>query len=110
MENYIKQLEQRIIDLERRFLPIEKVLYEKMESEIEVKKMEDITINGTNYTISAVIETNLGTKTIQFNQKGYTEKQALYFAQRDVIFPQMSKLKDMGKVQWFKTISKQIIQ
>ena len=35
----IKELEQRIIDLERRFFPIEKVLYDtELRESIEVKK------------------------------------------------------------------------
>jgi len=105
----IKELEQRIIDLERRFFPIEKVLYEKHREEIEVKKSEDIERDGTNYTIRAVIETDKGKNTIQFNVKGYTEKQALYFANEKVIYPQMVRLQNDGKIRWFKTISKQII-
>lgn len=109
MEEYIKQLEERIVELERRFFPIEKMLYEKFESDIESKKSEDIQRDGTNYNILAKVETDRGITDIKFSVKAYTEKQALFIANRDYIFPNMSRLKDSGKIQWFKTISKQIV-
>jgi hypothetical protein len=105
----IEQLEQRIIDLERRFFPIEKVMYETSKDRIEVVKQQEIDNNGTSYTISAVIETDKGTNTIQFKVKAWTEKQALYYANQNVIFPNMSKLQTEGKIKWFKTISKKIV-
>lgn len=106
----IKELEQRIIDLERRFFPIEKVLYDtELKENIEVKKTEDIERDGTNYTIRAIIETDKGDHNIQFPIKAYTDKQALYFANEKVIFPQMSRLQSEGKIRWFKTKSKQIV-
>ena len=104
-----QELEQRLIDLERRFFPIEKVMYETSKDRIEVVKQQEIDNNGTSYTISAVIETDKGTNTIQFKVKAWTEKQALYYANQNVIFPQMVRLQNDGKIQWFKTISKQII-
>jgi hypothetical protein len=106
----IKELEQRITDLERRFFPIESFLYDNFREPIEVKKNEEIQRDGTTYTISAVIETDKGKKTIQFPIKAWSEKQALYFANEKVIFPNMSKLQSEGKIRWFKTISKQIVK
>jgi len=106
----IKELEKRITDLERRFFPIEKVLYDtELKEIIEVKKSEDIERDGTNYTIFAIIETDKGNKTITFNIKAWSEKQALYFANEKVIYPQMSRLQKEGKIRYFKTISKQIV-
>jgi len=104
-----QELEQRIIDLERRFFPLEKIMYETSEDKIEELKQQEIDNNGTSYTISAVIETDKGTNTIDFKVKAWTEKQALYYANQNVIFPNMSKLQKDGKIQWFKTISKQIV-
>ena len=106
----IKELEQRLIDLERRFFPLEKVMYETSKNEIESFKQQDIDNNGTSYTISAVIETDKGTNTIDFKVKAWTEKQALYYANQNVIYPQMVRLQKDGKIQWFKTISKQIVK
>lgn len=106
----IKELEQRIIDLERRFFPIEKVVYDTSKNEIEVYKQQDIDNNGTNYNVSATIETDRGLSTIQIKVKAWSEKQALYYANEKYIFPNMSRLKEQGKIQWFKTISKQIIK
>jgi hypothetical protein len=106
----IKELEQRLIDLERRFFPLEKVMYETSKNEIESFKQQEIDNNGTSYTISAVIETDKGTNTIDFKVKAWTEKQALYYANQNVIYPQMVRLQNDGKIQWFKTISKQIVK
>ena len=106
----IKELEQRITDLERRFFPIEKVLYEKYRSEIETKKDEDIQRDGTTYKVSALIETDLGRKAIQFEVKAWSEKQALYYANEKIIFPNLTKKKEEGLIKWFKTISKQIVK
>jgi hypothetical protein len=105
----IKELEQRLIDLERRFFPLEKIMYETSKDKIEEFKQQEIDNNGTSYTISAVIETDKGTNTIDFKVKAWTEKQALYYANQNVIFPNMSKLQTEGKIKWFKTISKQIV-
>ena len=105
----IKELEQRLIDLERRFFPIEKIMYETSKNEIEEFKQQEIDNNGTSYTISAVIETDKGMNTIDFKVKAWTEKQALYYANQNVIFPNMSKLQTEGKIKWFKTISKKIV-
>ena len=106
----INELEKRLTDLERRFFPIEKVINSKYKSEVEENKRLDIERDGTNYNIKAVIETNKGKSTINFKVKAWTEKQALYLANENVIFPQMSRLQREGKIEWFKTISKQIIK
>ena len=104
----IKELEKRLTDLERRFFTIEKVINSKYKSEVEENKRLDIERDGTNYNIEAVIETNKGKSTINFKVKAWTEKQALYLANENVIYPQMSRLQNEGKIEWFKTISKQI--
>ena len=110
MEDYIKELESRITDLERRFFPIEKVINSIHKEEVEEQKRLDIERDGTNYTIKAVIETDRDTKTIQFKVKAWSEKQALYFANDKYIYPNMSRLQTEGKIRWFKTISKEIIK
>jgi hypothetical protein len=105
-----QELEQRIIDLERRFFPLEKIMYETSKDKIEELKQQEIDNNGTSYTISAVIETDKGMNTIDFKVKAWTEKQALYYANQNIIYPQMVRLQNDGKIQWFKTISKQIVK
>ena len=106
----IKELEQRLIDLERRFFPIEKVMYDTSKNEIEVYKQQEIDNNGTYYDVSVVVETDLGQKQISIGVKAWSEKQALYYANENYIFPNMTRLKDAGKIKWFKTISKQIVK
>ena len=105
----LKELEQRLIDLERRFYPIEKVVYDTSKNKIEEYKQQDIDNNGTSYNVSVVIETDKGKTTIEIKVKAWTEKQALYYANEQYIFPNMTRLKESGKIQWFKTISKEII-
>jgi hypothetical protein len=104
-----QELEQRLIDLERRFFPIEKVVYDTSKNKIEEYKQQDIDNNGTSYNVSAVIETDKGKTTIQIKVKAWSEKQALYYANEQYIFPNMTRLKENGKIQWFKTISKEIV-
>jgi len=110
MENRIKELEQRIIDLERRFYPIENVMYEQYEKEIELRKSTLIEKEGYNYKVQFKVDTDMGCKDIIFEVKAYTEKQALYIGNRDIVYPNMVRLKESGKIKWFKTIDKQIVK
>lgn len=105
----IKELEQRLTDLERRFFPIEKVVYSTNGEDIEKHKADDINRDGVTYKISALIETDKGNKNVQFELKAWSEKQALFLANRDFIFPNMSRLQSEGKIRWFKTLNKKII-
>ena len=56
------------------------------------------------------VETDKGIRDIVFEVKAYTEKQALFIGNRDIVFPNMNRLKESGKIKWFKTINKQIIK
>ena len=98
MEEYIKQLEQRIIDLERRFYPIEHVVYQTSKTEIESFKQQEIDNNGTSYNVSATIETDKGVTTINFKVKAWSEKQALYYANENYILPASFNLLIFGKI------------
>jgi hypothetical protein len=104
-----KTLEERITDLERRLLPIATFLYERYGKEIETIKLEDINQNGELYKIKYTIETDKGTKDIVIEVKGYSDKQAMFIGNRDIIYPQMSRLHSDGKISWFKTINKQLL-
>jgi len=106
----IEELKQRIIDLERRFFPIEKVVYDSSKNQIEVYKQQEIDNNGTSYNVVATIETDKGITNINLKVKAWSEKQALYYANEKYIFPNMNRLKDEGKIKWFKTINKQIVK
>jgi capsule polysaccharide export protein KpsE/RkpR len=102
-------IEQRLTDLERRFYPIESVLYNMFEKEIESVKSKEIEDKGDTYKVSFTIETDVVTKEVNFEVKAFSEKQALFIGNRDYVFPQMSRLKDNGKIKWFKTINKKIL-
>ena len=73
MEEYIKQLEQRITDLERRFYPIENIMYEQYEKEIELRKSTLIEKEGYSYNVLFIIESDKGRSEIRLSDcKGYT--------------------------------------
>lgn len=105
----IEELEQRLTDLERRFFPIEQVVYSTNGEDIERYKSEAIQKDGNTYKVSALIETDKGNKNVQFEVKAWSDKQALFFANRDFIFPNMNRLQSEGKIRWFKTLNKKII-
>ena len=52
----------------------------------------------------------MGKKDIVIEVRGYSEKQSLFIGNRDIVYPQMSRLKTEGKIQWFKTIDKKVLQ
>jgi len=106
MENNI---EERLLSVERRLEALLKSLSDEHKNRIEIIKDEMVRTDGNTYTIQAIIETDLGEKTIKFDVKGWSDKQALFYANRDIIFPNMKKLQDEGKVKWFKTLKKEII-
>jgi hypothetical protein len=110
MEDLIQKLEQRIIDLERRFYPIENIMYEQYEKEIELRKSTLINQEGYSYKVQYTLETDKGKKDMIVEVKAYTEKQALFISNRDIVYPNMCRLKDSGKIKWFKTINKQIVK
>ena len=104
-----KTLEQRLLDLERRFTPIEKVLYNsELEPLIETEKLRDIEMNGNEYTIKVTFETDKGDFVKVIKQKGYTDKQALYLLDKNILQPKMKELQKAGNIRWYKIKSKQI--
>jgi len=106
MENNI---EERLLSVERRLEALLKSLSDEHKNRIEIIKDEMVRTDGNTYTIQAIIETDLGEKTIKFDVKAWSDKQALFYANRDIIFPNMSKLQSENKIKWFKTLKKEII-
>ena len=100
-------LEQRINDLERRFRPIEYVLYRSEFKElIEDAKGQELNSNGYTFIVTIHFVTNVSEYTKSFEVKAYTNKQAEYLCERDIMNPNMLKLKEMGKIRWWKILSK----
>lgn len=102
-------MEERLLSVERRLRALLNILPEEWKQKVEKEKERMINEEGYEYTISAIIETDKGDKSIKFKVKAWSEKQALYLANNKVIYPQMSRLQSEGKIRWFKTISKQIV-
>ena len=103
-------IEERLLSLERRLEALLHSLTEEHKQRIEVIKDEMVQTTGNAYTIQAIIETDKGEKTIKFDVKAWSDKQALFYANRDIIYPNMIKLQNEGKIKWFKTLSKKIIK
>lgn len=106
----MKTIEERLLDLERRFYPIETVLYSVMKDEIEKEKQKDIDENGREYCVEVTIETDRGIHPPKtFSVKAYSETQAFFICNRDIVFPNMNRLKSEGKVKWFKIKNRKCI-
>jgi hypothetical protein len=104
-----KTLEERITDIERRFFPIETVLYQsELKELIETQKNFEIKNNGNKYFIEVNFQTDKGTYTKVFEVIAYTEKQALFFCDRDILNPNLTELKRLGKIKWYKIINKKV--
>ena len=101
-------MEERLLSVERRLRALLNILPDDWKEKVEREKDRMIDEEGYEYTISAIIETDKGDKSIKFKVKAWSEKQALYLANDKVIYPQMSRLQSEGKIRFFKTKSKQI--
>lgn len=104
-----QSIEERLLSVERRLEALLHSLSDEHKQRIEVIKDEMVQQTGNAYTIQALIETDKGEKSIKFDVKAWSDKQALFYANRDVIYPNMSKLQKEGKIKWFKTLKKEII-
>ena len=102
-----KTIEERITDLERRFRPIEYVLYRsEFEPLIEEAKGVELNNSGKVYMVSVTFETDKGNYTKEFEVKAYTNKQAEFLCDRDIMHPNLSALKKAGKIKWYKIDNK----
>ena len=102
-----KTIEERLTDLERRFRPIEYVLYRsEFEPLIEEAKGVELNNSGKEYIVSVQFQTDKGDYTKQFEVKAYTNKQAEFLCDRDIMHPNLSNLKKAGKIRWYKIINK----
>jgi hypothetical protein len=105
----MNNMEERLLSVERRLRALLNILPDDWKEKVEREKDRMIDEEGYEYTISAIIETDKGDKSIKFKVKAWSEKQALYLANDKVIYPQMSRLQSEGKIRFFKTKHKQIV-
>ena len=105
----MNNMEERLLSVERRLRALLNILPDDWKEKVEREKDRMIDEEGYEYTISAIIETDKGDKSIKFKVKAWSEKQALYLANEKVIYPQMSRLQSEGKIRFFKTKQKQIV-
>lgn len=102
-----KTIEERITDLERRFRPIEYVLYRsEFEPLIEDAKGIEINSNGKDYIVNVQFQTDKGNYTKVFELKAYSPKQAEFFCDRDILNPNLTELKRLGKIKWYRILNK----
>ena len=103
----MKSLEERLTDLERRFRPIEYVLYRsEFKDLIEDAKGVELDSMGKVFVVTVQFQTDKGTYIKTFEQKAYTNKQAEFLCERDIIHPNLQKIKKIGKIRWYKVLSK----
>ena len=111
MEDRIKELEERIVSVERRFQALWNTLSDEAHKEIEgeTRRMIDSDPHSFVYKLKFVIETDKGNKEFPtFEIKAWSEKQAFYLGFQDVIYPACKKAQDEGKIRYFKTFSKEV--
>jgi hypothetical protein len=111
MEDRIKELEERIVSVERRFQALWNSLGEEAHKEIEIETRNLINAdpNSFVYTLKFVVETDKGNKEFPpFEIKAWSEKQAFYLGFQDIIYPACKKAQDEGKIRYFKTKSKSV--
>jgi hypothetical protein len=103
----MKTIEERLTDLERRFRPIEYVLYRsEFKDLIENAKGQEMNNSGNTYIVSVQFETDKGNYIKEFEVKAYTNKQAEFLCDRDIMHPNLSALKKGGKIRWYRILSK----
>ena len=111
MEDIIKELEERIVSVERRFQSLWNTLSDEAHKEIEgeTRRMIESDPNSFVYTLKFVVETDKGKKEFPtFEIKAWSEKQAYYLGFQDIIYPACKKAQDEGKIRYFKTFSKEV--
>ena len=102
-----KSIEERITDLERRFRPIERTLYEsEFKDIIEKNKRMEYQSNGKTFIVTVQFQTDKGDYTKHFDILAYTEKQACYLCDVDVLKPNLDKLKQSNVIKWYKVNNK----
>lgn len=103
----MKTIEERLTDLERRFRPIEYVLYRsEFKDLIEDAKGVEINSNGKDYIVTVQFQTDKGNYTKVFDVKAYTEKQACYLCDVDIMKPNLDKLQALSKIKWYRILNK----
>lgn len=113
MEDRIKELEERIVSVERRFQALWNSLGEEAHKEIEIETHNLINAdpNAEVYWLKFVVETDKGNKEFPpFSIRAWSEKQALYLGFQDIVYPKCKQAQDEGKIRYFKTFSKEIIE
>lgn len=103
----MKTIEERLTDLERRFRPIEYVLYRSQFKDlIEDAKKEELNSEGKTFVVKVQFQTDKNVYIKEFEVKAYTNKQAEFLCERDIIHPNLQELKKLGKIRWYKVLSK----
>jgi hypothetical protein len=103
----MKTIEERITDLERRFRPIEYVLYRsEFKDLIEGAKGVELESSGKVFEVTVYFQTDKDSYIKKFDVKAYTNKQAEYLCDRDIMHPNLSELKKAGKIKWYKIDNK----
>ena len=111
MEDRIKELEERIVSVERRFQALWNSLSTEAHAEIEIETSNLINADPHSfvYTLKFVVETDKGNKEFPpFTIKAWSEKQAYYLGFQDIIYPACKKAQNEGKIRYFKTFSKEV--
>jgi hypothetical protein len=107
LEQLLDRLEERILSNERRLLALLNCLTPQMHEKIELEKDRMRLREGVEYMVQMQIETDRGVKNTQETPIiGWSQKDAEYVYWRDIAYPNLVRMRDEGKIKWFKKVKK----
>jgi hypothetical protein len=95
-------MEQRLLSVERRLEALLRALPDSMKEKVEAEKRKMMEETGEDFLCYYEMETDKGTKDIEFTVRAWSSAQALYIGWEETIYPNIKRLQDESKIRWFK--------
>jgi hypothetical protein len=107
MEEQLLELKEKFLSVERRLVALLNCLTPQMHEKIELEKDRMRLKEGVEYMVQMQIETDRGVKNTQETPIiGWSQKDAEYVYWRDIAYPNLVRMRDEGKIKWFKKVKK----
>jgi hypothetical protein len=107
LEQLLLSIEEKLVSFERRFSSLVKALPEDMAVNYNLEKDKLRERTGTDYSVKLTIDTDKGVKNTQKTPIiGWSQKDAEYVYWRDIAYPNLVRMRDEGKIKWFKKVKK----
>ncbi len=107
LEQLLLSIEEKLVSFERRFSSLVKALPDDIAVNYNLEKDKLREKTGTDYSVKFTIDTDKGVKNTQQSiVRAWSEKEAHFLHWDRVVYPQLLRLKNEGKLKWFKNITK----